>query len=71
MSDPPAQRLSADEIRALKFAAHRQLARWANRRALRPHEPARRTALIRAVRTLQHNAYTNGCELRAAAAAGE
>lgn len=65
MTDPPTQLLSADEIMALKFAAHRQLARWANRHQLKPEEHARRGALIRAVRTLQHNAYTSGCELRA------
>jgi len=64
MSNPPAQKLSADEIVALKFAAHRQLARWANRRQLKPQEHARRIALIRAVRTLEHNAYSDGCELR-------
>jgi hypothetical protein len=64
MSNPPVQRLSADEIVALKFAAHRQLARWANRHQLKPQEHARRIALIRAVRTLQHNAYAEGCELR-------
>jgi hypothetical protein len=64
MTNPPVQRLSADEIVALKFAAHRQLARWADRRQLKPREHARRIALIRAVRTLQHQAYSAGCELR-------
>jgi len=29
---PPADRLSGDEIQALKFAAHRQRARWSNKR---------------------------------------
>lgn len=64
MTDPTVHRLSGDEIVALKFAAHRQLARWANRGQLRPREHARRIALIRAVRTLQHKAYSAGCELR-------
>lgn len=64
MSNPPVDRLSANEIVALKFAAHRQLARWANRRPLKPQENVRRIALIRAVRTLQHHAYSEGCERR-------
>ena len=64
MTDQPTRRLSGEEIVALKFAAHRQLARWANRRQLKPQEHARRIALIRAVRTLEHNAYSDGCELR-------
>jgi len=34
MSGEPAQRLSPDQVRVLKFAAHRQLARWAKQREL-------------------------------------
>lgn len=47
-----------------KFAAHRQLARWAHKRDLSPHQRAKRTVLVRAVRTLEHNALADGCELR-------
>jgi hypothetical protein len=31
MSNAPAGRLSGEDILALKFAAHRQLARWAKK----------------------------------------
>jgi hypothetical protein len=65
MIDPPAQRLSDEEIVALKFAAHRQLARWSNKPQLSSHQHAQRNALKRAVRVLQDNAFTGGCELRA------
>ncbi|MGH2941941.1 MAG: hypothetical protein ACRDLN_04100 [Solirubrobacteraceae bacterium] len=64
MSDERARRLSRDEILALKFAAHRQLARWSNKPALTPHQHAQRTALTRAVRTLSEHAFANGCDLR-------
>ena len=59
-----ADRLSGEEIQALKFAAHRQLARWANRSGLTSRQHARRSALTRAVRILQDNAFAHGCELR-------
>jgi hypothetical protein len=62
MSDAPLQ-LSADEILALKFAAHRQLARWAHKRDLSPRQRARRTVIARAVRTLDDSALAGGCEL--------
>ena len=65
MNDEP-RRLTGDEIQALKFAAHRQLARWASRRELQPRQRARRTALVRAVRTLEDKALADGCELHAA-----
>ncbi len=65
MSDQPMQRLSDDQILALKFAAHRQLARWANKRELQPRQLARRTALVGAVRILEDKAFIRGCELRA------
>jgi hypothetical protein len=59
----PTQCLSADEITALKFAAHRQLTRWAAKGRLSPHQNAQRPALVRAVRILEDQAFTQGCEL--------
>jgi hypothetical protein len=64
MSDRP-PRLSREEVLALKFAAHRQLARWAKSRPLPSRQLARRTALVTAVRTLEDPAFAGGCELRA------
>jgi hypothetical protein len=64
MSRAPTHRLCGDEITALTFAARRQLTRWANRPQLRPHEQAKRTALIRAVRVLTDREFADGCELR-------
>jgi hypothetical protein len=64
VSETPACRLSGDEIAALVFAARRQLTRWAKRQQLQPHEQARRSALIRAVRVLEDRAVASGCELR-------
>jgi hypothetical protein len=58
-------RLSADQVLALRFAAHRQLARWSNKPQLSPHQRAQRRALKGAVRVLQANAFTGGCELHA------
>jgi hypothetical protein len=57
------QRLSRDQVLALKFAAHRQLARWAKTRPLRPRQHAQRTELIRAVRILEDQSFAHGCEL--------
>jgi len=71
MSDAPVPRLTGDEIGALKFAAHRQLARWANKPRLSPHQHARRTALKDAVRVLQDQAFAHGCELRVLSTRGE
>lgn len=48
----------------LKFAAHRQLTRWANKRELSPRQHAQRVALLRAVRVLEDSAFAHGCELR-------
>jgi hypothetical protein len=56
--------LTADEIQALRFAAHRQLARWANRRELQPRQRTRRAALVRAVRVLEDKAFAHGCDLQ-------
>ncbi len=64
MTDQPTDRLSGDEIMALKFAAHRQLARWAQKAQLSPRQHAQRTALAGAVRILQAKAFAQGCELR-------
>jgi len=63
MSEVPGAHLSGDEVVALKFAAHRQLSRWA-RPGLSSHQPAQRVALRRAVRVLQDRAFARGCELR-------
>ena len=64
MSDRP-QRLSREEVQALKFAARRQLARWAKSRPQASRQQARRDALIRAARTLEDPVFADGCELRA------
>ena len=63
-SDEPTPRLSGEQILALKFAAHRQLARWANKPKLSPHQHGQRSALKDAVRVLQNQAFAHGCELR-------
>jgi len=65
MSNAPGKHLSGEEIRALKFAAHRQLARWAKKPTLSPRQHAQRDALKRAVGVLQDQAFADGCELRA------
>jgi hypothetical protein len=61
VSDEP-RRLTAEQVLALKFAAHRQLARWAGK-PLQPRKQAQRSALIRAVRVLEDRAFAGGCEL--------
>jgi hypothetical protein len=63
MSDASTGRLSGEDVRALKFAAHRQLARLANKPTLSPHQHGQRNALKRAVRVLQDQAFAHGCEL--------
>jgi hypothetical protein len=65
VSGAPTPRLSGEEIAALRFAARRQLTRWANRRGLQQDEHARRAALIRASRVLEARAFAEGCELHA------
>jgi hypothetical protein len=57
-------RLAREDVLALKFAAHRQLARWADKRQLHPRKHAQRSALVRAVRVLDDEALAQGCELR-------
>jgi hypothetical protein len=61
-------RLSGDQVLALKFAAHRQLARWSSKPRLSPHQHGQRSALKSAVRVLQDQAFAGGCELRVPAA---
>jgi hypothetical protein len=58
--------LTRDQVLALRFAAHRQLTRWANTPGLSSHQHAQRSALIHAARVLQDQAFAGGCELRAA-----
>ena len=70
MSDEPAPRLSGDQVLALMFAAHRQLARWSKKPTLSPHQQGQRSALRSAVRVLQDHAFAHGCELRAPDADG-
>lgn len=64
MTDEPTQRLAGDEIKAMKFAVHRQLARWAAKGKLSPHQHAQRAALVHAIRILEDKAFTHGCELQ-------
>ena len=61
----PTARLSGEEVLALRFAAHRQLARWSKNSRLGPDQRARRTALKRAVAVLHDPAFAHGCELHA------
>jgi hypothetical protein len=70
VSGEPTPRLSGDHVLALKFAAHRQLARWANKPKLSPRQQAQRSALTSAVRILQDPAFAHGCELQAPDAQG-
>lgn len=63
MTDEAGPRLSSQELGALKFAAHRQLSRSANRE-LRPRQQARRDALLSAVRILADDSLRDGCYLQ-------
>jgi hypothetical protein len=63
VSEPTPRRLSREQVQALKFAVHRQLARWAKSRQLRPRQQAQRAALVSAVRVLEDRAFADGCEL--------
>jgi hypothetical protein len=65
VSDAATHRLARDELQALRFAAHRQLARWAKSSHLRPRQREQRAALVRAVRVLENPAFGEGVELRA------
>ena len=62
--DEPARRLSGAQVLALKFAANRQLARWAKKSQLSEHQKGQRLALKDAVRVLAGEAFARGCELR-------
>jgi hypothetical protein len=65
VNDEPTCQLSPAQVSVLKFAAHRQLARWAKQREMSPRRYAQRAALVGAVRTLEQQAFARGCELRA------
>jgi hypothetical protein len=64
MNGGPTHRLTREDVQALKFAAHRQLARWAKNNQLRPRQREQRAALVRAVRILEDQALAEGVELR-------
>jgi hypothetical protein len=70
MSDEAVGRLTGEQMLALKFAGHRQLARWSGKATLSSHQQARRLALSSAVRILQDKAFANGCELRSPSSEG-
>jgi hypothetical protein len=65
VSDPATHLLSGEQVAVLKFAAHRQLARWAHKPELSPRQQKQRAALVRAVRTMEDRVFITGCELRA------
>jgi hypothetical protein len=69
--EPLTSCLSGDQVVALKFAAHRQLARWSNKPRLSPRQDRQRAALKSAVGVLQDQAFAHGCELRVPAAHGD
>ena len=62
-SDGPTRYLSGDEMAVLRFAAHRQLTQWADKRELAPRQHAQRVALLRAARVLDDEAFAPGCVL--------
>jgi hypothetical protein len=64
VSDELTPCLSGEQIQALKFAAHRQLARWSSKPQLSAHHHRQRAAIKGAVRVLQDRAFAHGCELR-------
>ena len=53
MSGTPVRRLTGEQIAVLRFAAHRQLARWSKRTSLSAHQRAKRTELHRAATSSQ------------------
>jgi hypothetical protein len=63
MTEQLTMRLSGEELAALKFAAHRQLARWAQKEQLSPRQHGQRTALGRAVHIIGNQTFVHGCEL--------
>lgn len=62
---PTVAHLSGEDVQAVRFAVHRQLARWAKNPRLSPAQGARRDALKRAVRVLHDPAFAHGCDLHA------
>jgi hypothetical protein len=71
VSGEPTAHLSGEHVMALKFAAHRQLARWSSKPKLSAHQHSQRSALKGAVRILQDQAFAHGCELRVPGAEGD
>jgi hypothetical protein len=71
VSGEPTAHLSGEHVMALKFAAHRQLARWANKPRLSERQHGQRSALKGAVRVLQDPVFGHGCELRVPGAEGD
>jgi hypothetical protein len=71
VSGEPTGHLSGEHVMALKFAAHRQLARWSSKPRLSAHQHGQRSALKGAVRILQDQAFAHGCELRVPGAEGD
>jgi len=71
VSGEPTAHLSGEHVVALKFAAHRQLARWSSKPRLSEHQHGQRLALKGAVRVLQDQAFAQGCELRVPGAEGD
>jgi len=59
----PTRYLSADEMRALKFAVRRQLSRWANKRNPNAEQQAQRATLQQVLHILEYNAFAGGCDL--------
>jgi hypothetical protein len=59
----PIGQLSGEDVLALRFVVHRQLARWAKKPRLSPDQHARRNALKRAVGALHNPAFAHGCDL--------
>jgi hypothetical protein len=62
--EPLTSCLSGEQVAALKFAVHRQLARWSNKPKLSPSQQWQRAALKSVVRVLHDQAFAHGCELR-------
>lgn len=60
--EPPC-RLSAEEMRVLKFAVRRQISRWANRRNPSAEQRVQRATLQRVLHILKDDAFAGGCDL--------
>ena len=67
-AEPDDLRLSGEELRAVKLAAHRQLSKWArSSHPLKASTQTRRDALLAALRVLDDHRLDGGCQLRPAA----